>query len=78
MFCSTRRGRSKKTLNKLDRYLIFCFTSLILFTVIMIITFFIKDSVPDSLIVMFGSAVFGETTGCAIIKSLNIKKEEEV
>lgn len=44
----------------------------------MIVTFFIKDSVPDSLIVMFGSAVFGETTGCAIIKSLNIKKEEEV
>lgn len=52
-----------------------CFTSLFLFTAVMIVTFWVKDAVPDALIVMFGGAVFGETTGCAIIKALNIKKE---
>lgn len=52
-----------------------CFSSLFLFTTVMIVTFWVKDAVPDALIVMFGGAVFGETTGCAIIKALNIKKE---
>ena len=72
-----RRRRRKSKLNKLDRYLVFCFISLVLFTITMIVTFFIKDNVPDSLIIAFFGAIFSETTGCAIIKSLNIKQEEQ-
>lgn len=74
---SSRRRRRQK-LNKLDRYLVFCFSSLVIFTIVMIVTYYIKDGVPDTLIVSFFGAIFGETTGCAIIKSLNIKQEEQV
>ncbi len=70
--------RRKSKLNKLDRYLVFCFTFLILFTIVMTVIFCIKGAVPDALIDMVRWAVFGETFGCALIKALNIKKEEDV
>ena len=55
---------NKKTkLNTLDKALIICALSTVLFTITNFVCFFVKGSVPDSLIVAWFSALFGEF-GC--------------
>ena len=71
------KRRKKRNFNKLDWYLIFCGVFFTVFVVVMIVTFYIKDAVPDALVDLVRWGITGEVTGCAIVKALNIKKEEE-
>lgn len=65
----------KKKLSGLDKYLIFSFTCLIVFTIVMIIVQTITGVMQDTLITCFFSAFGGELLMCALIKRLKIKKE---
>lgn len=65
----------KKKLSGLDKYLIFSFTCLIVFTVVMIIVQTMTGIMQDTLITCFFSAFGGELLMCALIKRLKIKRE---
>lgn len=67
----------KKRMSALDKYLIFSFTCLIVFTVVMICVQTIAGMTQDTLITCFFAAFGGELLMCAMIKRLKLKKEEE-
>ena len=55
-------NKPKKKLSTLDKILLFCVISVLVFTLIMIVIFCIYQSVPDTLIVSFLGVFTGE--GC--------------
>lgn len=60
-----------------DKALLFSATSIIIFTVIMIIIFCIYQSVPDALIIAFFGAFSLEGGYCAFIHKIKKEKKEE-
>lgn len=56
------KDKKRKKLSTLDRVLLFCAISILVFTIIMIVLFCIFQSVPDTLIVSFFGVFTGE--GC--------------
>lgn len=67
--------KQKKKLNDLDKYLIFAFTSLLLFTIAVLIIFAFTGTEPAVLIGCFFGAFGGEILLCALIKRLKLHKE---
>lgn len=57
-------SKNKKKLNTLDKILLFCAISILVFTLIMIVLFCIYQSVPDTLIVSFYGVFTGEGCVC--------------
>ena len=74
-----RNGEAKKEkkLSSLDKYLIFSFTCLIVFTVVIICVQTITGFTQDTLTTCFFGAFGGELLLCAMIKRLKLKKEDE-
>lgn len=73
--------KSKNTFKKidnLDKYLIFTFTSIILFTIAILIIFLITGNEPAVLTGCFFAAFGGEILMCALIKKLKLHKEAEI
>ena len=68
----------KKKLSGLDKYLIFSFTVLILFTIAILITFLITHEEPAVLVGCFFAAFGGEVLLCARIKKYKLHKEAEL
>lgn len=68
------RLRTKKKLPDLDKYLIFSFTVLILYTFAEFITSTITGVSHDALTVALFGAFGGETLLCAIIKKHKLKR----
>lgn len=66
-----------KKLKDLDKYLIFAFTSLILYTIADLVIFTITGNEPAVLTGCFFAAFGGEILLCALIKKLKLHKEEE-
>lgn len=62
--------RSRKTSNIV---LAICAVIAVIFTIAMIILFYLFQSVPDSLIVAVFGAIFGETSALALIKTTKVK-----
>lgn len=58
----TDKKKKRKKISTLDRVLLFCAISLLVFTIVMIVLFCIFQSVPDTLIVSFFGVFTGE--GC--------------
>ena len=56
------KDKKRKKVSTLDRVLLFCAISILVFTIIMIVLFCIYQSVPDTLIVSFFTVFTGE--GC--------------
>ena len=67
--------KPKKKLNDLDKYLIFAFSSLILFTVAVLCIFIMTGNEPTVLVGCFFAAFGGEILTCALIKKLKLHKE---
>ena len=67
----------EKKLSALDKYVIFSFTCLIVFTVVIICVQTITGMTQDTLTTCFFSAFGGELLLCAMIKRLKLKKEDE-
>lgn len=74
-----RNGEAKKEkkVSTLDKYLVFSFTCLIVFTVVIICVQTITGMTQDTLTTCFFSAFGGELLLCAMIKRLKLKKEDE-
>ena len=73
-----KKGFKKKKLDNLDKYLIFTFTSLILFTIATLVIFCITGNEPAVLVGCFFGAFGGEILMCALIKRLKLHKEAEL
>lgn len=71
-----KRCRKVKTLPDLDKYIIFSFTCLIIFTVTEIIVQVVTGVSQDTLITCFFASFGGELLLCAMIKRLKLKKED--
>lgn len=67
----------EKKLSALDKYVIFSFSCLIVFTVVIICVQTITGMTQDTLTTCFFSAFGGELLLCAMIKRLKLKKEDE-
>lgn len=75
-----RKEKSEKVskLNDLDKYLIFAFTSLILYTIVSQILFYVYQIEMVVLTGCFFAAFGGEILLCALIKKLKLHKEAEI
>lgn len=72
-----RRQRKKKKMKGLDKYVIFCFASLIIYTIAQTIVT-IKTGVESStLTTCFFSVFGGEVLLCALIKKFKLKNESK-
>ena len=69
-----KRIQEKKKISALDKYVIFSFVCLIIFTVTEIIIQAVTGSAQDTLITCFFSAFGGELLLCAMIKRLKLKR----
>jgi len=68
----------KKRISALDKYVIFSFTCLLIFTAIVTVYQFRSDmEFSPTLITCFYSCFGGELLLCAMIKRLKLKKEDE-
>ena len=70
-----KKKKIPKKLNGLDKYLIFAFTSLIIFTIAVLVIFIFTREEPAVLVGCFFAAFGGEILMCALIKRLKLKKE---
>lgn len=69
----------KKKKSDLDKYIYFVLISTVIFTICMIVMYFILGSVPDTLIDNFYKYFMGgEAFFCCIIKAFKIIKEAKV
>lgn len=69
----------KKAKSNLDKYIYFVLISTVIFTVCMIVIYFLFESVPDTLIEYFYKYFMGgEAFFCCIIKSFKVYKESKV
>lgn len=69
--------KEKKPLNKLDKYLIFSVTALIVYTIVEQVLCGIYGYERSTLTTCFYAAFGGEILSCVVIKVFNIKKEPE-
>ena len=70
------KKKNKKKMNKIDKILICVLLTTVLFIVAMIYLYVKFQSVPDSLVVGYFGAVFGEVSICGVIKS-KIEKNKD-
>lgn len=70
--------KKKKLQHDLDKYLIFAFTSIILFTIAVLVIFIFTREEPAVLVGCFFGAFGGEILMCALIKRLKLHKEAEI
>lgn len=66
---------NKKKLNTLDKILLLVGVTTLLFVITMIVVFCFKDSVPDTLIVAWFGATFGEAGCCTFIWKSKLKNK---
>lgn len=63
----------KKKMPTLDKYIIFCFVVLLLYTIVHIIVFMLTNVEMDTIAKLFYAAFGGEVLCCALIKRLKLK-----
>jgi len=66
-----------KKISKVDRFLIFCFSMIVIFTIIDVIIKFIRPDIDMNNIETLWFGVFGcvEVISCVVVKAFNIKNE---
>lgn len=68
-----------KKKSSLDKYIIFVLISTVIFTICMIVVYFLFESIPDTLVECFYKYFMGgEAFFCCIIKSFKVYKESKV
>lgn len=72
------RKRSKKKLNKLDKYLIFSIGFVVIYTIAHSIIFAVTGLEAKVLDVLVYGFFAGEITSCLLIKRFNIKEEAKL
>lgn len=69
--------KPKKKMRSLDKYLIFCFTVLIIYTIVSLVILAYNGTEASTLTVSFFGVFGGEVFACALLKSLKIKHEKK-
>lgn len=69
--------RRRKKLNGLDKYVIFCFVSLIIYTISQTIVTVKTGTESSTLTTCFFSVFGGEVLLCALIKKFKLQKESK-
>lgn len=72
---SARKKTSSSKRNKLDSYVIGILVSAVLFTLVMVIVFIVKDSIPDTLCTCFFTFIGFECGAMATIKN-TVERQE--
>lgn len=72
-----RNNLKKKKLSGLDKYLIFSFTVLLVYTAVSLVLFAHTMTEPATLTAAFYATFGGEVFACAMIKALKLKKESK-
>ena len=67
----------KKKLPALDKYIIFCFVVLIIYTVAHIIVFLVSGMEMSTIARLFYAAFGGEVLCCALLKRLKLNNEHK-
>ena len=70
------RRRQRKKMNGLDKYVIFCFVSIIIYTISQTIVTIRTGVESSTLTTCFFSVFGGEILLCALIKRLKLKNED--
>lgn len=70
------RRRQRKKMNGLDKYVIFCFVSIIIYTISQTIVTIRTGVESSTLTTCFFSVFGGEVLLCALIKRLKLKNED--
>lgn len=66
-----------KKLSTLDKYIIFCFVVLILYTIVHIIVFLVTGVEMVTIATLFYAAFGGEVLCCALLKRLKLNNEHK-
>lgn len=66
-----------KKLHTLDKYIIFCFVVLLVYTIIHIIVFLFVHVEMDTIAKLFYAAFGGEVLCCALLKRLKLNNEHK-
>ena len=69
--------KPKEKMSSIDKYLIFVFTSVVLYTIATLFIFYRTMMEPTTLTVSFFGLFGGEITLLALIKRLKLKKEDK-
>lgn len=72
-----KKKKTKEKVSAIDKYLIFVFTSVILYTIAVLVIFYRQGLEPTTLTVSFFGLFGGEITLLALIKRLKLKKEDK-
>lgn len=72
-----RKKETKKKVGAIDKYLIFVFTSVVLYTIAVLVIFYRQGIEPTTLTVSFFGLFGGEITLLALIKRLKLKKGDK-
>lgn len=70
--------KEKKPLNTLDKYLIFCFTFIVLYTIAHTVIFAITGNEAKVLDALVYGVFFGEVTHCFLIKRFKLHEEAKL
>ena len=74
----TKLTNKKRTNHALDKYIIFCFTVIIIYTIVHTIIFFKLGIEATVLNALFYGVFGGEVLLCALLKRLKLKQEHEL
>ncbi|MDE7322766.1 MAG: hypothetical protein K2N73_08500 [Lachnospiraceae bacterium] len=72
-----RRQQKKNKLKGLDKYVIFCFVSLIIYTISQTVVIIKTEAESSTLTTCFFSVFGGEVLLCALIKRFKLKSESK-
>ena len=67
----------KKKMRTLDKYLIFCFVVMLIYTIVSLVILAYNGAEASTLTVSFFGVFGGEVFACALLKSLKIKHEKK-
>lgn len=74
LFNKKRDDKPKKKMPALDKYVIFCFIVLLIYTIVHTVVVIITGIEASVLTTCFFAAFGGEVFACALIKRLKLKK----
>ncbi len=72
-----RRQRKRKKMKGLDKYVVFCFVSIIIYTIAQTVVTIMTGVESSTLTTCFFSVFGGEVLLCALIKKFKLKSESK-
>lgn len=74
---TTTKTEKRRKMPALDKYVIFSFSCILVFTIAILIIFVVTGDEPAALVTCFFAAFAGELLSLAMIKRLKLKQEKK-